>query len=133
MSFDLEVAARTVYGEARGEDDRGKLAVSMVILNRFNAKRWYSGKTIAGTCLRPYQFSCWLSKDPNFSVLCNLADEDGGLSHCRNIFTSALNEDTDDPTDGSTFYHADSIPAPNWAASMKKTTQIGRHIFYKEA
>lgn len=35
--YDLEVAARTVWGEARGEPPEGRLAVARVIVNRWRA------------------------------------------------------------------------------------------------
>jgi hypothetical protein len=55
---DVDTLARTIYGEARGENMLGKRAVAHVILNRVKANSWW-GKTIAGVCRYKWQFSCW--------------------------------------------------------------------------
>ena len=63
---DLQILARTLFGEARGEGDEGLEAVACVIINRFNAKKWFTGydvlngkkiPSIAQTCLKKAQFS----------------------------------------------------------------------------
>ena len=64
---DIDTLARTIYGEARGESRQGKIAVACVILNRVKRKKmcgWreingYKVATVAATCLKPWQFSCW--------------------------------------------------------------------------
>jgi spore germination cell wall hydrolase CwlJ-like protein len=38
-----------------------------------------------------------------------------------------------DPTNGSTFYFAESIAKPSWANGMLLTATIGGQEFYKEA
>ena len=40
---DLQILARTLFGEARGEGDEGLEAVACVIINRFKAKKWFTG------------------------------------------------------------------------------------------
>src|SRR5580692_7000715 len=114
MTFDVEVASRTVYGEARGEVNDGMLAVAWVLVNRLKAGEWYSGKTLAGTCLKREQFSCWNPTDPNYSILCNLKDTDLTLTACRNFALEAINGMGTDPTDGATFYKAVGTDA-SWA------------------
>ena len=133
MTFDVEVAARTVMGEARGEGDDGMLAVAWVIINRFKANAWYSGETIAGTCLKREQFSSWNPNDPNYSLLCNLPDTDSTLTACRNFVLEAINGMGQDPTNGSTFYHADTMnPYPSWASQYTQMAHINHQIFYKD-
>ena len=39
------VLGRTIYGEARGEDDETKKAVANVVMNRVKNPRWW-GKTV---------------------------------------------------------------------------------------
>ena len=58
----------TIYGEARGELNVGRIAVGSVILERIDLQGWM-GKTIQQVCLMPYQFSCYLPDDPNFHWL----------------------------------------------------------------
>ena len=75
--LDIDTLARTIYGEARGEDRQSKIAVACVILNRVQQRkqcgyRNIDGRkipTIAATCLKPWQFSCWNEKDPNRKVI----------------------------------------------------------------
>jgi N-acetylmuramoyl-L-alanine amidase len=62
---DVDVMARTIMGEARGEANQGKAAVGWVISNRVSAGTWYSG-SVFEVCRKPYQFSCWNVGDPNF-------------------------------------------------------------------
>lgn len=131
--FDLEIAARTIYGEARNQGPSGMEAVAWVIRNRFNSGKWYSAKTIAGTCLKKAQFSCWNRDDPNFSIIANVAETDPTLNQCILHIKDVLSSDTKtDPTAGATFYHTVDI-VPSWASPMIQTVQIGAHIFYKES
>lgn len=52
---DLTLMAATVYLEAEGEPDEGKLAVAWVIRNRADRKKL----SVRDICLAPLQFSCW--------------------------------------------------------------------------
>ena len=69
-NLEVDVLARTIWGEARGEGKEGMEAVASVILNRTEiAKRldgYWWGNTIIQVCQKPYQFSCWNKLDPNF-------------------------------------------------------------------
>ena len=40
---DEDILARTLYGEARGEGIDGIEAVACVIMNRYKARKWYTG------------------------------------------------------------------------------------------
>ena len=53
MNHDIDILARTIYGEARGEIDEGKRAVGLCILNRYKSKKWFSANTIAEVCQKP--------------------------------------------------------------------------------
>ena len=63
VTENIEYMAKTVWGEARGEDKEGRIAVASVILNRKNKQGWM-GKTIIDVCLKKWQFSCWNENDP---------------------------------------------------------------------
>lgn len=60
---DKDAAIATLYGEARGEIEAGRIAVMAVIRNRV-MHPCYWGNTIAGVCLHPWAFSCWWYADP---------------------------------------------------------------------
>lgn len=119
--------ARTMYGEARGEGEKGMQAVGNVIMNRVKAGGWY-GASIKDVCLKPKQFSCWNENDPNRKIILNATDAQ--LKQARTIAGQVIAGVLPDITGGATHYYANTISAPKWAASMKKTATIGNHIFY---
>jgi N-acetylmuramoyl-L-alanine amidase len=67
---DVEILARTVFGEARGESLAGMIAVAFTVLHRARiARGWieqhgtphphFGDGTIKSACLAPDQYSCW--------------------------------------------------------------------------
>ena len=90
--YDLQIFARTLFGEARGEGDEGLEAVACVILNRFRANKWFTGyemqngkkiPNVAQTCLKKAQFSCWNKNDVNYKMLCQKTITGGAKSSVR--------------------------------------------------
>ena len=67
---DVDVLARTIWGEARGEGFAGQVAVGWAIRNRVEADLGNDGKPdwwgegYVGVCKAPWQFSCWNKNDP---------------------------------------------------------------------
>jgi N-acetylmuramoyl-L-alanine amidase len=129
---DVDLLARCIWGEARGESIRGKLAVAHVVLNRVKAKSYY-GCSIKDVVLRVAQFSCFNENDPNLLRILNLDSNNPDLAYCRAVADTALLADSPDPTGGATHYHAAQIK-PSWVSSpqMKFLCQIGNHLFYRE-
>jgi hypothetical protein len=72
---DTLILAKTIYGEARGEISQGKVAVGCVVMNRYYSKKWFAGSTLAGTCMKKMQFSCWNENDPNRKILENITQD----------------------------------------------------------
>ena len=131
MTQDQELfMAKTMYGEARGESLAGKQAVGNVIMNRVDAGSWY-GASIKDVVLKPYQFSCWNSNDPNRKIIDNVSIQTLESTMCLPLARQIIAGDLPDITGGATHYHAKSI-IPSWASKMKRTAIIGNHIFYKE-
>ena len=128
---EIDLLARTIYGEARGEGENGMQAVANVIMNRVNSGRWY-GKTIEEVVLKPYQFSCWNEKDPNRRVIMEVTEQNAVFKKAKDIARRAAEDTLPDTTGGATHYHAASI-TPYWAGEMAQTVKIGNHIFYREA
>lgn len=130
---ELEIFAKTVFGEARGEKLSGMEAVANVILNRVkHAQRigsYWWGKTIEEVCLKPFQFSCWNKNDANFALLQQDLKDNKVYKICERIAKRALAGFLPDNTKGATHYHADSIN-PSWARCAVPCAQIGRHVFY---
>lgn len=130
---DIDILARTIYGEARGEDRMGKKAVACVILNRYRSKKWFSGKTIAETCQfcvkgsKWHQFSCWNEGDPNRKLIesATLAQ----LGECYEIAEKFVSGEYKDFLCGACHYHTLNT-APAWAKGKKPDFKIGQHLFY---
>jgi len=125
---DLEVTAKTVYGEARGEPEGGKVAVAWVIRNR--AETQYRGGTPEEVCLRPAQFSCWNPGDPNLPKLKYLNTQSEGFRQCLLAVAMVFADLVDDPTNGSRHYHVAGLNV-NWAEGEEPEIKIGNHVFYK--
>jgi hypothetical protein len=121
--------AIAIYFEARGEPERGQVAVGQVILNRVRSPLF--PETICGVV---YQGQ--MSPGCQFSFTC-----DGKTDNPRNDAQWAQAQDIAKritkgelwlPEVGySTYYHADYV-RPTWASSMSRIDTIGRHIFYKK-
>jgi spore germination cell wall hydrolase CwlJ-like protein len=121
-------AARTLYGEARGEGPDGMRAVAHVLLNRVNDGRW--GPTLVAVCMAPFQFSCWNVGDPNRKLLVALREDDPGLELAMDALDDAMAPGAVDPTAGATHYYADSLRPPGWTAGARQTAHIGHHLFF---
>ena len=132
MNLDtIDTLARTLYGEARGEPRRGKIAVAWVIRNRAIRPGWW-GRGIIEVCLKPSQFSCWNANDPNRPKLTAVTVDSPSFLRCYASAAGVLADVHEDPTNGATYYYADYIDRPGWARDMAETVRIGRHIFLKE-
>ncbi|HEX9465659.1 MAG TPA: cell wall hydrolase [Alphaproteobacteria bacterium] len=128
---DLEVVARTVWGEARGEGPDGWAAVAWVIKNRAAHPGWW-GHDLRSVCLKPAQFSSWTEGDPNRAKMLALPLDDPLLARIRAVVSDVLGGAVADPTGGALYYHTKSVQ-PTWDAAMTKTASIGAHEFFKEA
>lgn len=127
--LDIDVLARTIWGEARGEGSIGMQAVACVIMNRARIGGWW-GDTVVQVCQKPYQFSCWNRGDPNYRKLLSVGMEDLHFVTAKRIARRAVLGVLDDPTRGATHYHAAGAE-PYWAKNEKPVAVIGKHIFYK--
>jgi len=128
MDTDTEIMAKTIYGEARGEGISGMEAIANVIMNRVKKPCWW-GKNIQDVCLKPMQFSCWNTNDPNRSKLSKDLSDDPVFDVCKRIAVRAIRGLLPDRTKGSTHYHTLSVH-PRWASALVPNVQIGHHLFY---
>lgn len=132
----VDVLARTIWGEARGETVKGKEAVASVVLNRVaRAKarggRYWWGNTIAEVCQRKWQFSCWNENDPNRRKLEAVDMRDRNFRTCVRIARRAAANVLTDATSGATHYHTQTI-LPPWARGRIPSAEIGHHLFYND-
>lgn len=127
----VEVVARTLWGEARGEGLRGMQAVANVIANRVANPRWW-GKDWISVCRKAYQFSCWNETDPNRQLLLNVDETDKRFAIAMRIARNAIDGRLPDLTKGSDHYYARSMrKPPTWAAGRDARARIGNHLFYR--
>jgi spore germination cell wall hydrolase CwlJ-like protein len=123
------LAILTIWQESRGEDDAGKLAVAEVIWNRMRT-RYSSDGTVAGTVLRPWQFSGMNTDDPNRVPSFKLDDENPIVKACSAAWTLARAGTS--TTHGAVLYLNPKVVSklPAWVAKSKKVATIGAHHFY---
>lgn len=128
VSHDVDILARTIWGEARGESRQGREAVASVVMNRVADRRY--PKTVAGVCQQRWQFSVWNDGDPNREKILAVTVRDARFKECLAIAERAVAGSLIDATGGATHYHTTGV-RPNWADDTKVSARIGSHIFYR--
>jgi len=132
--IDIKITGLTVFGEARGEPQKGQFAIAQVIRNRVLANNTYP----AIECLRPYQFSCWNKNDPNYSLLNSVLKGERDIpSIYYKIADDVLNGRVLLDEVGDARYYMTkrlyySIKRPSWAKKLKVVAEIGNHVFLTE-
>ncbi len=138
---EIDVVARTVWGEARNQGSEGMRAVAAVIVNRVNTdlhgdgKPDWWGEGFVAVCQKPWQFSCWNANDPNRAKLLAVTPADPAFARALAIATEAVDGALIDPTGGAVQYHtirpAAAVWPPRWARDMVETVRIRDHVFYR--
>lgn len=125
-----QIIAACLIGEAGGEGKAGMEAVMSVISNR--AKD--NPKQFAVVCLKPYQFSMFnnvtVKKTEKLGHVVQRARQHSQWNTALELVRQAEAGKLKDPTAGATHYHTHAVN-PSWAGTLKKTTDIGHHRFYK--
>lgn len=116
---DIDLMAKLIYAESRGEPFEGKVAVASVVLNRVLNSHFPN--SIQGVIFQPNAFSCVR----NNQIVAYPDD------NCYNAVYEALKGN--DPTDEALYFYNPSISTCKW---MKKTQKIdpkviGNHLFFK--
>ena len=111
----VELLARVISAEARGEPYSGQVAVGAVILNRVEHPSFPS--TIAGVVYQPGAFTCMV--DGQFDE--PVADS------ARRAARDALNGA--DPSGGAIYYFNPSTATSSWIWSRPLIITIGNHRF----
>ncbi|MDP3372575.1 MAG: cell wall hydrolase [Candidatus Paracaedibacteraceae bacterium] len=134
---EIDIMARTIYGEARGEYTRvdgglsALIAVGNVIMNRVDQKSWF-GRSIRDVCLKPYQFSCWNDTDVNRQKLINVTPSCSLYKECLAVAEAISRYRYPDLTKGADHYYSVDLKVPpKWALSAKECVHIGKHRFFK--
>lgn len=135
---DLQVFAKTLWGEARGEGNLGIKGVACVIMNRVNAdfgndnKPDWWGEGVRNVCLKPKQFSCWNDGDKNRPLLLAVDEKDAVYKQCLAIARRAMDGNLKDVVRGADHYFDRRSPkAPDWSVGRVPVASIKHHIFYR--
>jgi len=128
--------ATMLYGESRGETERGMIAVAFTAVNRA------SNKTVCKVVLAPKQYSIFndnpvlraaalsLHLEPKQK---NIIDKNSWKRSMK-VAETVLKRKVSDPTNGSTHYVAyKSLKyIPYWTKKLERTVKIDNHTFFKE-
>lgn len=113
----VNLLARLVNGEARGEPYEGQVAVAAVILNRVKSPKFPN--TIASVIYQKGQFSCVTDGQFNEPI-----DENSTVYKAAQ---EAMNGA--DPTNGALYFYNPSKTKNKWLFSLPTVKTIGKHIF----
>ena len=113
----IELLARAVYGEARGEPYAGQVAVAAVILNRVEDSRF--PKTISGVVYQSGAF------DVVADGQINLTPNSTAYQAARDALNGW------DPTYGCLYYYNPKTATNAWIKQLPISVTIGSHVFCK--
>lgn len=114
-SSELNLLARCVYSEARGEPYTGQVAVAAVVLNRVRSSSFPN--TVAGVI---YQKGAFTSVSDG---QINLTPNETAYKAARDALNGW------DPTNGCLYYYNPATATSKWIWSLKVELTIGRHSF----
>lgn len=114
-SSDINLLAKLIAAEARGESYTGQVAVGAVVLNRVSHSSFPD--TIAGVIYQKGAFSC--VNDSNWSV----APNSTSLKAARDCINGW------DPSGGAIYYYNPAKTSNAFMHSRPVITTIGRHVF----
>ena len=112
---DINLLARLIYGEARGESYVGQVAVGAVVMNRIKSPSFPN--TMAGVIYQKYAFT---------------AVDDGQINLTPNATARKAALDAMngwDPSYGAIYYYNPATATSQWIFTRKTTVTIGRHVF----
>lgn len=117
-SINIDLLAKAIYAEARGESLKGQIAVGAVIINRLNSPDFPN--TVYDVLYQPGQFTCiengHIDQTPN-----------------QNAYTAAQRAiNGEDPSNGALFfYNPEKSIDPQAFDKYIITVVIGNHVFAK--
>lgn len=128
---EIDLLARTLFGEARGEiareGRRAYEAVAQVILNRVAARRWPND--IKGVILQALQFSVWNARDPNRPKMLAVTARDREFKLALEVARAAVEGTLPNHVGKSDHYHTRRVN-PSWSRGKTPVVVIGNHKFF---
>ena len=125
----IDVAARTIFGEARGESDAGRRAVAEVIYNRAIKRSERFGTSVEQVCRKPFEFGCWNLDDPNRDRILRISLNDPRIADSLLVARDLVDGRIDDLTAGADHYHRYD-EAPRFSAGHTPSATIDNHLFF---
>lgn len=116
-SSNVNLLARLINGEARGETYEGQVAVGAVVLNRVSHPSFPN--SISGVIYQPQAFTAVDDGQINAAV----------EASCLRAARDALNGW--DPTGGAIYYYNPVTATNKWIRSRPVIVTIGKHVFCK--
>ena len=116
---DVQLLARAINGEARGEPYEGQVAVGAVILNRVKDPKFPN--TIAGVIYQKGAFTAVSDGQINVAI----EDKSTVVKAARDALNGW------DPTEGALYYFNPNTATNKWIWSRPLIKQIGKHRFCK--
>lgn len=116
-SSDVQLLAKLVYGEARGEPYKGQVAVAAVVLNRVESSSFPN--SISGVIYQSGAFS--VVSDGQI----NLSPDESAIKAARDAMNGW------DPTNGCLYYYNPAKTTNKWMLSKPVLLTIGNHSFFK--
>ena len=112
---DMQLLARCIYAEARGESYTGQVAVGAVILNRVKSSQFPN--TISGVIYQKGAFTA--VSDGQI----NLAPDQTAMNAAKDAVNGW------DPSYGCLYYYNPAVATSSWIFSRETVTVIGKHVF----
>ncbi len=112
---EVELLAKIISAEARGEPYEGQVAVGAVIMNRINHPSFPN--TMSGVIYEPNAFSCLYDGGINAAVA------DSAYTAAREAINGS------DPSGGAIYYYNPDKATSEWIFSRPVITVIGEHRF----
>lgn len=114
---EIEMMAKLVYGEARGEPLEGQVAVASVVLNRLKSDKFPN--TVRGVIFQPQAFTA--VSDGQYYLTPN-------KTAYRAVYLAIQGWD---PSGGALYYFNPDTATSKWIWSRPQIKKIGKHIFAK--
>ncbi len=114
---DIQLLAKLIYGEARGESYVGQVAVGAVVMNRIRSSSFPN--TMSGVIYQRYAFT---------------AVDDGQINLTPNATAKKAAQDAIngwDPSYGAIYYYNPATATSSWIFTRQTTVTIGNHVFAK--
>lgn len=115
---DVDMLAKIIWAEARGEPYKGKLAVGAVVVNRVKSPKFPN--TIRDVIYAPKQFT------PVSNGQFDRATPGEEEYRAAKEALSGL-----DPTNGALYFYAPNLTTQRWHETLTHTVTIGSHKFFK--